>query len=83
MTAPVNRRDFLKAGGAALGALALPGAAWGALPGSSRTRHVLLIAFAGGVRSRDTIGTPQNVPRASWATRRYLCHQRLQVSPTN
>ncbi len=27
-----------------------------------KTRHLLLVAFAGGVRTRETFGTPQNVP---------------------
>src|SRR5437773_4464718 len=30
--------------------------------GGRKTRHVVLIAFAGGVRTRETFGTPQNVP---------------------
>jgi hypothetical protein len=28
----------------------------------SKTQHVIVVAFAGGVRQRDCIGTPQNVP---------------------
>ncbi len=58
----LDRRDFLKAGAALAGAVALPGSAWGMLAPAYKTRRVLLVLFAGGVRSRDTIGTPANVP---------------------
>lgn len=65
-----DRRAFLKA--AAAGAVIGAGM-WNALGsrapaapiagGSTRkTKHVVLIAFAGGVRSRETFGTDTNVP---------------------
>jgi hypothetical protein len=67
-----TRRDFLRATVAA--GLALPlGTSLGAAaasprapaarhPGDRKTRHVVVLAFAGGVRSKDTIETPANVP---------------------
>ena len=62
MNRPLTRRAFLQASGAAAGAAALPGWLHAAPAVASQTRHVVLIAFAGGVRSRDTIGSPANVP---------------------
>ncbi|MBM4014428.1 MAG: twin-arginine translocation signal domain-containing protein [Planctomycetes bacterium] len=58
----LGRRGFLKAGVALAGVAALPGPAWAMLAPAYKTRRVLLVLFAGGVRSRDTIGTPANVP---------------------
>jgi len=58
----LTRRTLLKAGVAAAGAAALPAPLFGAAAPAYKTRHVLLVLFAGGVRSRDTIGTPSNVP---------------------
>ena len=64
-----TRRDFLRAGAFAASAAALsPFAGRTALgfapggPSNGKTKHVVVIAFAGGVRSKETIGTPQNVP---------------------
>src|ERR1051325_2543879 len=64
----MDRRDFLKTAAAASGIPAssqLPpsfGAPRIALPASERkTKHLVLVAFAGGVRTRETFGTPQNV----------------------
>jgi hypothetical protein len=68
MNAPkLNRRDFLRTTGSLVGAAALPGAAFGAVASSAfapkyKTERIIVVAFAGGVRSRDTIGTPENVP---------------------
>ena len=63
--ATISRRALLKAGVAVAGAAAFPGplfAGFTSAPAAYKTKHVLLILFAGGVRSRDTIGTPANVP---------------------
>src|SRR5687768_6232943 len=73
MEAPrMDRRDLLKAALGAGGAWASAGAlgalaprAFGStapLPSALATRHVVLIAFAGGVRTRETFGSPANVP---------------------
>jgi hypothetical protein len=58
----MNRRTLLKSG--ALGAAALVTSdAFGArAQGHSKVQHVLLVAFAGGVRTKETLGTPSNVP---------------------
>ncbi len=63
-----SRRDFL-AGAAAAAALpqldgclredGLLGGLWTPPP---RTEHVVVVAFAGGVRMKDCLGTPANVP---------------------
>jgi hypothetical protein len=62
----LSRRDFLRSATALAGAAALPAGAldaWtSALGAKYKTQRVVLVAFAGGVRSRDTIGTPANVP---------------------
>ncbi len=63
---PIDRRDFIKssalAGGALLGGLPAVGASVLPRARERKTRHVVLIAFAGGVRTRETFGTPANVP---------------------
>ncbi|MFG0320291.1 MAG: twin-arginine translocation signal domain-containing protein [Planctomycetota bacterium JB042] len=66
-TRPVDRRDFLKTAGLGLGAAALSGGAapgaWAArLAPGRKTKHVVLVAFAGGVRSKETIEMPENAP---------------------
>lgn len=71
----VSRRDVLRAGAvlaasAATAALSpgvlantlLGASPLGPLPGASKTKHVVLVVFGGGVRSRETIQTPANVP---------------------
>ena len=58
---PIDRRSLLK-GAAAGGALAGFGLGALARPRDLKTKRVLLIAFAGGVRTRETLDTPANVP---------------------
>jgi hypothetical protein len=63
--APFDRRRFLQGGAIAAGALSLPVPAnLGAiLPANARkTERVVLIAFAGGVRSKEVLDTPENAP---------------------
>ncbi len=61
-----DRRQFLK--GAAIGSSAMVGTAalstgaFGLPLPARKTERVILIAFAGGVRTRETFGTPANVP---------------------
>ena len=57
-----DRREFLRGAAGSVAALpVLAGAAGAAVP-ERKTRHVVLIAFAGGIRTRETFGTPANVP---------------------
>ncbi len=57
----ISRRRLLASGGVA--ALTLPLLSAPVLGARKRkTKHVIVVAFAGGVRSRETIGTPSNVP---------------------
>lgn len=63
----LDRRRFLKSGAATaalLGGASIPAFARGlARPTPARkTERVIFIAFAGGVRTRETLGTPDNVP---------------------
>ncbi len=64
----MRRRDVLRAGaiagaGVAVGAtLGRAGDAFAAPKPQYKTKHVLVVAFAGGVRARECIGTPANVP---------------------
>jgi len=48
--------------GGVVGAAALPRGVWAGVDRGLRTKRVVLVAFAGGVRSRETIETPSNVP---------------------
>jgi hypothetical protein len=55
-----SRREFLKSAAATAALPCLDGLP---IPAPApKTQRVVLIAFAGGVRSKDTIETPQNVP---------------------
>lgn len=57
----LTRRGFLKGSGIAM--MSVPMLSSTALAKKKRkTRRVVLVAFAGGVRSRETVGTPINVP---------------------
>lgn len=60
-TRELTRRAFLQQTSAAAGALALP---LPALPriGGLKTERVVLVAFAGGVRSKEVLDAPQNAP---------------------
>jgi len=65
----LERRDVLRLGALAAGAALWPGTL-GAAPAAPlepgarerKTQRVILIAFAGGVRTRETLGSPENVP---------------------
>lgn len=66
MSSRIDRREFLGASAAALSGAALssafPGLARARPLLAGKTRHVVLIAFAGGVRSKETLESPQNIP---------------------
>lgn len=51
-----SRRDLLRSGAVLAAAPILPRAL------TPKTQRVVLVAFAGGVRSKEVLGTPQNVP---------------------
>ncbi len=77
----MRRRDFLRAGAVA-GAGALAGAtilgrsteALAAKKKVYKTKHVILIAFAGGVRARECVGTMSNIPNmAAIAEKGVVC----------
>ena len=66
----LNRRQFLHTSAAAAGALGLSGSLAGSAPLrppspdriERKTKRVVIIAFAGGVRSKEVLETPENVP---------------------
>ncbi|MBI3272888.1 MAG: hypothetical protein HYZ53_28125 [Planctomycetes bacterium] len=84
----LSRRDFLRAGGAAAGAAALVPIAGGARAAlaapaaSGKTEHVIFVAFAGGVRSRETVGSPNNIPNImkKIADRGVVCPQMVTAN---
>jgi len=61
-----DRRQFLRGvaatSGAMVGAASIGAGAFGLPMVGQKTKRVILIAFAGGVRTRETFGTPANVP---------------------
>jgi hypothetical protein len=61
MCEELTRRGFLKGSGVAMMSLPWLGSAAFAAK-KYQTERVVLIAFAGGVRSRETIGEPGNIP---------------------
>lgn len=75
-----DRRQFMV--GASLAALALPAAARATLTQSSahKTRHVVLVAFAGGVRTRETFGSPGNVPTLEALAKEGVLYKRVKSS---
>lgn len=77
MAALLDRRDLLLYGGGLLAAAPLA-RAWPT--GGKRTRQVVLIAFAGGVRTRDTLGTPANAPVLHSMARQGVVYQRVRCS---
>jgi hypothetical protein len=80
----LTRRSLLKAG-AATGALALgvePGVALlaAARPMPRRVERVILVALSGGVRTRETLGTPANVPNLVRMAREGVTYPRARTS---
>lgn len=67
MPSKLDRRDFLLTTAGLAAAAAWPRGLYGqdakAPVKKYKTERVVVVAFAGGVRTRDTIGAPANVPR--------------------
>ena len=61
---PPSRRDVLRAaaGAGALGLASPLAAAIGPIRPGYKTKHVVLVIMAGGVRSRETFGSPKQIP---------------------
>jgi len=62
MCEDLTRRKFLQGSGLAMLSLPFLGREAAAAKRKYKTKHLVLVAFAGGVRSKETIGTPANVP---------------------
>jgi len=75
-----DRRAFVL--GAAAGALALPALGRGSLLAAQerKTKHVVLVAFAGGVRTRETFGAPSNVPTLEALAKEGVLYKRVKSS---
>ena len=62
----IHRREFLKAAGGALASASVLSSLSRRAPPepapTRKTKHLVLIAFAGGVRTRETFGASENVP---------------------
>jgi len=62
MCIDLTRRGFLTGSGIAMMSLPFLDSAALAARKKYKTKHLILVAFAGGVRSKETIGTPANIP---------------------
>src|SRR5262245_31270288 len=58
----LDRRKLLQVGAAGSAAMALSTIATGRSAATEKIKRVVIVALAGGVRSRETLGTPSNVP---------------------
>jgi hypothetical protein len=80
----IDRRDFIKGsaltGGALLGGLPAASAALSPFVPGGKTKHLVLIAFAGGVRTRETFGTPANVPNLQAMADEGVLYSRVRSS---
>lgn len=77
----LDRRTLLKSG--ALGALALGAEALPArtMPGLlPRTERIVIVALAGGVRTRETLGSPSNVPNLMRIAEQGVLYPRTRAS---
>jgi hypothetical protein len=81
-----DRRQFLKTSalcGAALagtGGLIRPAARSLLRSTDQKTQRVILVAFAGGVRTRETLGSPENVPNLVRMAREGVAYTRARTS---
>jgi len=83
----IDRRQLLAraaSGGAALAAASLRGPWAAALPsqtpGARKTQRVVVIAFAGGVRTRETFGSSDNVPNLKRLAEQGVLYPRMRSS---
>ncbi len=86
----MDRRAFLATMAAAGGAWAVSAAAARteasaripapAAAAERKTRHLVLVAFAGGVRTRETFGTPANVPTLAALAREGVLYTRARTA---
>ncbi|HUR28464.1 MAG TPA: twin-arginine translocation signal domain-containing protein, partial [Planctomycetota bacterium] len=81
----IDRRQLLGAAAAAGGALAFSkGLALAQSPAKSqapgKTQHVVVIAFAGGVRTRETFGSADNVPHLKKLAAQGVLYTRMRSS---
>jgi len=86
MSEAISRRELLRRA-ALLGVLTPSWLASGALAGplaplvqGRKTKRVVLIAFAGGVRTRETLGAPEGVPNMAALAREGVTFSRLRTS---
>src|SRR5262245_28664070 len=79
--AGMNRRSFLRAGAFGLSAFGL--APLGASASSARAgkpRRVIVVAMAGGIRTRETLGTQANVPNLMRIARQGVIYPRTRAT---
>lgn len=79
----LTRRSFLAGsvtGGIALTASLASGAAAASVQVARKTKRVVIIAFAGGVRTRETFGMPENVPNISAMAGEGVLYPRARTS---
>ena len=77
----IDRRSFLRAGAFGLSTFGL--APLGASASSARTgkpRRVIVVAMAGGIRTRETLGTPANVPNLMRIAREGVIYPRTRAT---
>jgi len=74
----IDRRTFLGGAAAATALAWTPRARAGA--SERKTKHVVLIAFAGGVRTRETFATPGNVPTLVSLAEEGVLYKRVKSS---
>lgn len=76
-----NRRTLLRTGaGLAVGGLVSPLYADSVGPQEGKPKRVILVAFAGGVRTRETLGAPDNVPNLMRMAQAGVAYTRVGTS---
>ena len=73
-----DRRAFLEAGTAGLAAALTPSTP--PLLAAPKTKRVILIALAGGIRTRETLGSPGNVPNLMRIAEEGVVYSRTRAS---